>query len=242
MAYTIGITCAWKEKNSCHKLHDEYVCAVKAAGGVPFLLPGLDSFELIAVYYNQLDGFIFSGGSDVDPAFFGEEPQQDLREITPRRDAFELALAKLVLEGDKPALGICRGMQVLNIAAGGDVYQDLQDVTKQKHLQQAPRWYPSHTVQVEQNSNLFRLGQQESFKVNSFHHQAIRRVGKGLKAVAWSKDGLVEAIESISEEGTICAKARIMAVQWHPECNCLQEKLSFSLFENLVDYLIHKRG
>ncbi len=234
MTCTIGITCAWEEKNSCHKLHDEYVYAVKEAGGVPFLLPGLDFFELIAVYYNQLDGFIFSGGSDVDPAFFGEEPQQGLREITPRRDALELALAKLVLEGDKPALGICRGMQVLNIAAGGDVYQDLQDVTKQKHIQQAPRRYPFHTVQVQQDSNLFRLVQQESFKVNSFHHQAIRQVGKGLKAVGWSKDGLVEAIES--------SDARIMAVQWHPECNWWRDKLSFSLFENLVDYIIQKRG
>ena len=156
--------CGWEEEKTWHKLHDEYVCAVKEAGGVPFLLPSLASKELVAVYYNQLDGFIFSGGSDLDPHYFGEEPQEGLAEITPRRDAFEMALARLALAGEKPVLGICRGLQLLNVAAGGTLYQDLKGVTRQKHKQRAPRWYPTHRVQVQPDSELFKLVQQESFR------------------------------------------------------------------------------
>jgi putative glutamine amidotransferase len=228
MACYIGITCGWEEKKNWHKLHDEYVCAVNAVGGVPFLLPSLDSPELVAVYYNQLDGFIFTGGSDLDPHYFGEEPQENLGEITPQRDAFEMALVRLVLAGNKPALGVCRGLQLLNVAAGGTLYQDLKGVSDLMHNQQAPRWYPVHTVQVEQDSRLFRLAGQESFLVNSFHHQAIRQLGQGFRAVAWSKDGLIEAMESTGDK-------KIMAVQWHPECNWSSDRISLSLFKNLVE-------
>lgn len=229
MASYIGITCGWEEKKSWHKLHNEYVCAVRAAGGVPFLLPSLDSPELITVYYNQLDGFIFSGGCDLDPYYYSEEPLENLGEINPQRDAFEMALARLVLAGNKPALGICRGMQVLNVAAGGTLYQDIKGVSELQHNQQAPRWYPIHTVRVEPGSHMFRLTGQESFLVNSFHHQMVRQVGQGLKAVAWSKDGLIEGLESSGED------QKIMAVQWHPECNRAGEGISAALFKNLVE-------
>lgn len=244
MAYTVGITCGWDKKNNWHKLNDEYVRAVREVGGVPILLPGVDSPDLVAVYYNQLDGFIFSGGSDVDPSYYGEEPLRGLGEITARRDIFELALARLVLQGDKPALGICRGMQVLNIAAGGDVYQDLerQKATTLLHEQNAARWYPTHYVQVAPDSYLFQLAQRKSFKVNSFHHQAVRRVGKGLRAVAWAHDGLIEALESVSEDSGGSGPGRIIAVQWHPECNWSKEQISFSLFQNLINHLTARNG
>ncbi|HHY06278.1 MAG TPA: gamma-glutamyl-gamma-aminobutyrate hydrolase family protein [Clostridia bacterium] len=236
MACFIGITCGWEEEKTWHKLHDEYVCAVKEAGGVPFLLPSLASKELVAVYYNQLDGFIFSGGSDLDPHYFGEEPQEGLAEITPRRDAFEMALARLALAGEKPVLGICRGLQLLNVAAGGTLYQDLKGVTRQKHKQRAPRWYPTHRVQVQPDSELFKLVQQESFSVNSFHHQGIRELGQGFQAVAWSKDGLIEALES-SAKGK-----KMIAVQWHPECTWGKDRISFSLFKNLVECAAGRGG
>lgn len=229
MASYIGITCGWEGKENWHKLHDDYVCAVKAAGGVPFLLPSLDSSETIAVYYNQLDGFIFTGGSDLDPRYFGEEPREGLNEIVPKRDVFEMALARLVLAGDKPALGICRGMQVFNVAAGGTLYQDLKGVTGQLHNQLAPRGYPVHTVRVELESTLFGIVQQESLLVNSFHHQAVLRLGHGFRAVAWSKDGLIEAVESMA------ADRHIIGVQWHPECNWSTDRSSFALFKNLVE-------
>jgi len=227
MSCYIGITCSWEEKRNWHKLHDEYVCAVKTAGGVPFLLPSLDSPELVAIYYNQLDGFIFTGGSDLDPHYFGEEPQENLGEITPQRDVFEMALVKMVLAGNKPALGICRGLQLLNVAAGGTLYQDLKGITELLHNQQAPRWYPVHSVQVEQASRLYGLAGQDSFLVNSFHHQAICQLGQGFRAVAWSKDGLIEAIESSEDK-------KIMAVQWHPECNQSSDGTSLALFKELV--------
>jgi len=227
MTCSIGITCGWEEQKTWHKLHDEYVCAVKEAGGVPFLIPSLDSPELADIYYNELDGFIFSGGSDLDPHYFKEEPLKGQGEITPKRDIFEMALAKLVLKGSKPALGICRGIQLLNIAAGGDIYQDLEGVTKYMHNQKAPRWYPIHSVHIKLESSFYAMAQKESFLVNSFHHQAIRRVGEGFKAVAWSSDGLIEAIESVEY-------SNIIAVQWHPECNWSKDNISFSLFNNLI--------
>jgi putative glutamine amidotransferase len=252
MEIFIGITCGWEEKKTWHKLHDEYVSAVREAGGIPLLLPSVASSHLVDVYYNQLDGFIFSGGSDIDPHYFGEEPQEGLGEITPVRDAFEMALAKLVLEGDKPALGICRGIQLLNIAAGGDIYQDLKSITGQLHNQQAPREYPIHTVKILADSSLFRLAQKESVLVNSFHHQGIRRVGKGLRAVAWSEDGLIEAVESCCVEGNTSGNNsfndksygdnRIIAVQWHPECNWFSDRISFSLFRNLVESTRKRKG
>jgi putative glutamine amidotransferase len=263
MPCRIGITCGWEEAKNWHKLHDEYINAIVNAGGVPFLLPSHESPDLVVEYYNLLDGFLFSGGSDVDPRYFGEEPQAGLGEITPGRDTFELALAKLVLAGDKPALGICRGIQLLNIAAGGDIYQDIKGVTGLMHDQKAPRWYPTHTVQVLEESSLFQLAQKESFEVNSFHHQSVRRLGRGFKAVAWSKDGLIEAIESVpigledaqrfkavkgikpnryvkTDESSkaLCGDNRIMGVQWHPECNWFKDSISFSLFKNLVEYAL----
>lgn len=226
MLCVIGITCDWGE-DLRHKAHDEYVQAVSKAGGIPFLIPTVEP-SLSREIYERLDGIIFSGGDDVDPSHFGEEPQVHLGRITPERDAFELALARLALEGPKPVLAICRGLQVVNIAAGGDVYQDLAGITTQLHRQQAPRWYGTHRVRLDRKSRLFSLLQKESFRVNSFHHQGVRRVGAGLKAVGWTEDGLVEAVESREED------KMIIGVQWHPECSWNKDPLAESLFLHLI--------
>jgi len=224
----IGITCGWRESEARHHLRHDYVQAVEAAGGVPLLIPAVAP-ELAPVYYNMLDGLVFSGGDDVDPAYYGEEPQKGLGEIAPARDAFELALASLVLRGNKPALGICRGIQVLNIAAGGTVYQDLSVFSSLQHYQQAPGWHAAHLIQLDENSRLFGLLKKKQIRVNSFHHQGIKEVGAQLKPAGWSRDGLIEALEA-------CEPSRfIIGVQWHPECSWAKDENSRLLFRALVE-------
>lgn len=228
MGCYIGITCGWQESGHKHQLSDEYVRAVQAAGGTPLLLPSVPP-ELAGYYCQLVDGIIFSGGDDLDPLFFGEEPQLGQGEITPRRDAFELQLSRLVLAGKKPALAICRGMQVVNVSAGGSIYQDLGGVTTLLHKQQAPRWYPTHRVDIEEHSRLYRVIKKPGIRVNTFHHQGVNKVGQGLKAVAWSGDGLIEGLETTDPAHFL------LGVQWHPECNWEKDEASFNLFKALVE-------
>lgn len=228
MACLIGISCGWRESEARHLLRDEYVRALEAAGAVPVLLPSVNP-ALTKEYYTLLHGFIFSGGGDVDALYFGEEPHIGMGEITPVRDRFELALATLALQGRKPVLAICRGVQVLNIAAGGTIHQDLHGITNLKHNQLAPRWHPTHQVDLEPKSRLSQLLGATSLRVNSFHHQGIKQVGKGLWAVGRSRDGLVEALESTDPDRFL------LGVQWHPECSWERDEQSFSLFKALVN-------
>lgn len=227
MAPLIGITCSWQEEQKLHNIRDTYIEAVSAAGGVPLIIPGQTAKNAGAIY-QAVDGMLLAGGPDVDPYYFGEEPQVGLGEITPLRDQLELALCSLALPGPKPILAICRGVQVLNIAAGGTIYQDLAKISQLKHSQAAPRWYPTHEIQILEESSLYKLAGQSRWRVNSFHHQAINKLGQQLKAVAWSKDKLIEAVEDIEGSG------RIRGVQWHPEGTWQRDKLSYNLFCDLV--------
>lgn len=226
MVCTIGITSSAKEES--HFVPDSYVKAVSQRGGLPFLLPSLDPSRAEDVY-NACDGFLFSGGVDVDPSYFGEEPQRGLGEIDPRRDAFEIALARLVLKGKKPALAICRGIQIINAASGGTIYQDIKEITTLCHKQQAPRYHLSHSVNIAEDSRLYRILKNKAMRVNSFHHQAVNSVGKGLRACGWSKDGLIEAVEIQDREQWI------FGVQWHPECYFAADSMAQNLFESFVE-------
>lgn len=235
MLCTIGITCNWLEKEQRNALHNDYVEAVVKAGGLPLLLPSL-SPRLAGAIYESCDGFIFSGGHDLDPVFFMEEPRVGLGEITPYRDDFELALAGLALNGEKPVLAICRGIQVLNVAAGGTLHQDIKNISTQLHDVQSPRHHPVHQVNIEPGSRLACILQDTSIRVNSFHHQAVDEPGPGLKAVAWSRDGLIEALEAE------CGELPVLGVQWHPECSCERDVYSVRLFRNLVLECEKRRG
>lgn len=227
MSSFIGITCGFKEDKDSHYITNFYIRAVSAAGGIPVVLPSSEKMSAFEIY-NKFDGFIFSGGADLDPACFGEEPLYGLGEITPSRDRFEMRLAEYVLKGEKPVLAICRGLQVINVAAGGTLYQDIKGVTPQLHFQQAPRWYPTHEVRLQRNTCMFEVIKKETFRVNSFHHQAVKDYGKGLAAVCFSKDGIVEGMER-TDRGPW-----LMGVQWHPECSWDSDEVSFSLFRELI--------
>ena len=190
----------------------ENIQAVTAFGGVPIVLPNLVGDEINTIA-NMLDGLLLTGGGDIDPTLFGEEPHVGLGSITPERDFFEINLIQKMLELNKPILGICRGAQILNIAVGGDMFQDIysqNDRTLLQHDQQAPRWHASHFVDVTKDSLLNKITQVDRFKVNSYHHQANRLVPVGFQVSAVSSDRIIEAIESIEHDF-------VLGVQWHPE-------------------------
>ncbi len=204
----IGITCNLAGYEN--KLSVAYVRAVSLAGATPYLLPVTVSPPQWEEMLANIDGLILSGGGDPDARHFGEEAAPAQGQVQPWRDRMELFLARMALRQDLPVLGICRGAQVLNIAAGGTLWQDLAGVSRVQHDQKAPRNYPIHRVRIERFSLLFRITGRETVRVNSFHHQAIKRPGTGLLVTARSTDGVAEAVE--------CSGHRFaLGVQWHPE-------------------------
>jgi putative glutamine amidotransferase len=186
-----------------------YVDAVVRAGGVPFVLPALDAADADLALL-ALDGLLLSGGGDVDPARYGAAPVPEVYGVDPGRDAFETALVLAAARAGLPVLGICRGAQVLNVALGGSLHQHVPAVTGQNHSVKDRPYEPVHAVRVTPGSLLAGVVGGTDIAVNSLHHQAVDRVGAGLRAVAWAEDGCVEAIES---DGL----GRFLGVQWHPE-------------------------
>ncbi|MFZ5639122.1 MAG: gamma-glutamyl-gamma-aminobutyrate hydrolase family protein [Bacillota bacterium] len=229
MQPVIGITCSLDQNTDRSYLAQYYVRAVEAAGGVPVALPALKNLSLIPHHLAGINGLLLSGGVDVDPAFFEEEPWPWGGEITPERDWYEIELVRQALELKMPLLAICRGMQVLNIAAGGSVHQDIGRGIRNplKHSQQAPRWYPTHRLDIEPGSLLEGILQAESVRVNSFHHQAVKNLAPGFAVTARSSDGVIEAIERIDARFT-------MGVQFHPECMWERAPKFLELFKALV--------
>ena len=179
----------------------DYAQGVIAAGGVPVFLPlSLDPAEIIP----RLDGILMSGGADIDPKRYGAEPEPELQSIEPARDEFELKILELVYECELPVAGICRGLQILNVHAGGSLYQD---VPPHSVRDKAPSTRV-HDITTEKGSILEKL-YGEKLEVNSLHHQSIKTLGKDFSASATSNDGIVEGIEH--------SQLPIVAVQWHPE-------------------------
>ena len=196
-----------------HRLGDSYVKAVTQAGGVPVLLPNNLDVSTVEEIAAGLDGFLLSGGGDVDPAVFGERATAQLGAVTPRRDDFELALARYVMnETDKPVLGICRGIQVMNVAMGGTLHIDLPSEGKLCHsMGMYPRNVRTHDVNVTTGTRMAEIMDGMESRVNSFHHQAIRDVADCFAVSAVSEpDNVVEAVELPGERF-------VVGVQWHPE-------------------------
>lgn len=223
MKPVIGITCSIAEECGQLRLRQEYLDAIAAAGGIPVVLAPRLEIDLVAACNKICQGFLLSGGGDLDPCYWGELPSPALANISPVRDYFETALTRMALAAKKPLLGICRGIQVLNVAAGGSLYQDLQ--TGMSHQQDAPRSHTFHDIVIEKESRLGAIVQASQIRVNSFHHQAVRRVAAGFIISALSPDGIIEAIEA---EGGFA-----VGVQWHPED--LRDPCSAALFEAFIE-------
>jgi putative glutamine amidotransferase len=208
----VGITCGSGEIPRCLRLSWDYISAVERAGGFPVPLMFFRQENACAAI-RMLRGLVLSGGGDVDPYFFGEEPFPGCGEISPLRDEMELELARLALDAKLPVLGICRGAQVLNIALGGDIFQDLgrKEGMLLEHMQKAPAYHPVHQLTITRGTRLAEIFRgKTALRVNSFHHQAIRKLGEGLIVSAAAADGVIEAVESIRHSFAL-------GVQWHPE-------------------------
>ena len=184
-----------------------YVHAIEAAGGRALLVP--PSEEGIEETLDALDGVLFSGGSDLDPATYGHEVHPETVGVRADRDAGELALLTAALERDMPVLAVCRGSQVLNVALGGDLVQHLPDVVGDEKHKHTPGVFADHDVKVEEDSRLGAL-LGERAPVKSHHHQGFGRVAGGLRTVAWAEDGTIEALESPDKRFAV-------GVLWHPE-------------------------
>jgi putative glutamine amidotransferase len=205
-----------------------YARAVEEAGGLPVVLPPLEH-SAIAPLIDRLAGICLSGGPDLDPAAYEAEPDPHLGPVEPDLDAFELEVARHADQLGIPILGICRGCQAMNVARHGTLHQHLPDVTdgSVKHRQKESGREPTHTVRIKPGSRLAEVVGTEELDVNTFHHQAVDRLGRGLKAVAWSSDGVVEAIEN--EEAQL-----YLGVQWHAETLVHFERHA-ALFAALVE-------
>lgn len=190
-----------------------YVQAVAAAGGLPVLVPlGLAS-SVLRELYDRLDGLLLSGGGDLQPSTYGVTTSAPLIDVDPQRDGLELTLARWALEDGKPVLGICRGQQVLNVAAGGSLIPDLATYRPAALDHRGASRDPqalAHPVRVEPDSYLAKLGTPGSLEVNSSHHQAVDRLADGWRVSASAPDGVIEAIEAPGHPFAL-------AVQWHPE-------------------------
>lgn len=225
----IGVTCGSGGEDGSFTLRPQYVEAVARAGGLPLLLPATEDVPAEAVL-EAVDGVLLTGGGDVDPDWYGEEPRVVNGQINPVRDRFEIALCRAALRAGRPVLGICRGAQVLNVAAGGSLYQDLarEMGTSLQHAQKAPGWYGTHKVTVQEGTLLWRLVGATTLRVNSFHHQGVREIAPGFTACAHAADGVVEAIEG-------AGPAWALGIQWHPERSYKVNSPEFGLFKGFVE-------
>jgi len=217
-------------------MSQRYIRSLSAVGALPWMIPLVgDEPETMRGIYEELDGIFLPGGADIDPANYGEERHARCDRGDPARDEVELALVKWALVDHKPVLGVCRGLQLVNLAAGGTLYQDLAEQMpgsiKHDYFPFGGRYardYLAHDVQIAENTKLAEIYGSGAVKVNSMHHQGIRRLGSNLLASAVAPDGLVEGIEST--DGFY-----LVAVQWHPEVlvdNCPRTQ---RLFESFIE-------
>jgi putative glutamine amidotransferase len=198
-----------------YEIPQAYLDAILTAGGLPILLPTSLPITILPELVNRFDGFVFSGGGDVDPALYGGHLDATVHSTDPERDAFECALIPLVLGADKPLLAICRGAQILNVALGGSLYEDIPSALpaalRHDWYPNIPRDYLAHTVEIEPGSRLAEILGTRKLRTNSLHHQAIRQPAPALEVVARAEDGVIEAVE-------LPEKRFAIGVQWHPEC------------------------
>lgn len=215
-APVIGITTSMNERECL--TNRAYMEAVRLGGGIPVMLPVMTGADNICEdYLEAVDGILFSGGTDILPAYFGEfllEGYEMPYELTPERDRFEIALFRRAEQRKMPILGICRGIQLMAVAGGGSIYQDIDKMMSRairiRHSQHAPADSLSHPVIVDSTSRFGRIVGQKTVWVNSLHHQAVRIAPAGYKIVATSPDSVIEAMESTENRFAI-------GVQWHPE-------------------------
>ncbi len=230
----IGITTSISEDERTLQLNQCHTQLLLQAGALPIVLAPTEDETALDQYADMLDGIMFSGGNDIDPMVFGEHQSWASGSISPMRDQFELALCRrFVQRPEKAVIGICRGFQVMNVALGGDLYQDIREGYGKPaiaHRQKQLARYASHPVEVKQSSMLHTILGKDMLMVNSLHHQALRRMGEGFTVTATAPDGMIEAAE-------LTGHRFFLGVQWHPELlvQRAENKLQMRLFEAFVE-------
>jgi putative glutamine amidotransferase len=232
----VGITCRHEEldlKRTYHNIHPydyqfvPFAERVARAGGIPVLLPNIPGLLEPGLWLEKIDILVLSGGEDVHPKHYKEKIRADNLNLRRERDAFELPLVQAFWEEQRPIFAICRGIQVLNVALGGTLYQDLSLFPNATdHTREGHEYERKHTVRIIPDARLAQICGCDEFSVNTSHHQVIKDVAPGLRAVAWSApDGIIEAVEASDGRPTL-------GVQWHPEM--MSDDTSERLFRQLV--------
>jgi putative glutamine amidotransferase len=223
-------------------MNQRYYVAAAIAGAVPWLIPLLDDDpDTLREIYERLDGILIPGGVDMDPSTFGEEPHPRLGRVDPARDRVEMQLVRWAVEDEKPVLGLCRGLQVINVTLGGTLWQDLEaqlpDAIKHDYFPTFgfERDHLAHEVRVEKGTRLRRLLEMDRIQVNSMHHQGIRTLSPELVASAVAPDGLVEAAESPGGHF-------LVGVQWHPEVFELTDPHTRHVFREFIEASVRHRA
>ncbi len=206
-----------------------YVDAVEDAGGTPVLIPLVRNPSTAHRILESLDGLLLSGGGDIDPALYGEEPDPNLKVVDVEKDKLEKELIARALAKNYPLLGICRGMQILNVVAGGTLIQDIPSTARSsiQHLQRATAPVPIHRITLKKGSHLQKIAGQASLRVNSYHHQAVKKIAPGFEITATAPDGIVEGIESRRHRF-------VLGVQFHPEMMFREFPVFKKIFQKLV--------
>ncbi|MBS6444839.1 MAG: gamma-glutamyl-gamma-aminobutyrate hydrolase family protein [Ruminococcus sp.] len=212
MKNIIGIISLWDSKKDSMWLVPTYSTGIEKVNGLPIVLPLTDNVENILQMCDICDGFLFTGGHDVNPNMYHQEPIAQCGEVCNVRDTMEKIIFQYALKEDKSILGICRGIQLINVLCGGTLYQDLslQHKSSINHVQKPPYSNPQHSVYVQKDTPLYNTLNKSKIDVNSYHHQAIDVLGEDLKVSAISQDGLIEAVYMPN-------KKFIQGIQWHPE-------------------------
>lgn len=229
----VGVMPLWDEEKDSIWMLPGYLDGIRQAGGLPVIFPLTAEEPELVQLAGLCGGFLFTGGQDVSPALYHEEPPAGLASACEARDRMEAVVLKRAMEADKPVLGICRGLQFINAALGGSLYQDIptQRPSPVEHHQTAPYDRPIHSVRVEPDSPLYRRLGEAQLQVNSYHHQAVKTLAPGLKAMAAAPDGLTEALYHPQQRF-------LWGVQWHPEFLWHTDPFSRSIFRAFVEAML----
>lgn len=224
----IGILAEVDEERAT-RIQNTYISAIENSGGIPLLLPYVESNDTIDEFIKLCDGFLFTGGADIEPCRYGEKTSPECGPIKLYRDELEFRILERAIKKDKPILAICRGIQLINVFFGGTLYQDIPTEFKTPilHKQIEDKNYPSHSVFAKEESPLYKLCGKSIITANSFHHQAIKKLGEGLSIMARAEDSIIEAVWSPSMR-------YLRAYQWHPERLYFTDECNKMIFDDFI--------
>lgn len=218
------------EKDGFFYTRSEYVDSVAKSGGIPLMIPYVEDLTILKNIIEKCDGVLFSGGFDIDPSRYNQVKKQTCGQVSLMRDRLDFNLLDIALGLDKPILAICRGTQLINVFQGGTLLQDIPTEINSMliHRQDEPHDIPSHEVEIIDNTPLSNLLNEKNIPVNSLHHQCVDKIGKDLKVMAKSPDGVVEALYFPSKRYVRC-------YQWHPERSFISDERSRKIFKDFIN-------